>query len=474
MKAMNYFFQNLTKCLFSLFLLFILSANLAQAETCNGLTVDAGAGGDRCYQASEPLLQLISCLAGKDANLVITSIGDNLTMFDTCVSSYSRQCSSPSESNCCAHDAASCHYGGVTPEGERACTDGSHAIDLRANSSNQQTIINQVTACGGRAFFENGNHVHASVGSCGCDGWPVDSSLLGIPYTPKPVCFQPEFPIPGLQLIDQKNTECPNGILLSEKGDTIPIYINALYQYAAGLAGVIAMFMIVFASWQWIMASGNAGKIDNAKDTIKGALLGLTLLFAGNLLLSNITKNLVDFASLNIPPITTRYLNTKPIQCTAEVIAHNCGETFTDSNGASCIGTKCAAGECKETSANQLCGTISSSCECRPSIENDPLCEDIENPTCVMYGLSNMYADAGRTACLNDNCRALDGPCRWDDDGTETCVSVEDNGSFCGDNTECFVDFAEDPHNSQYCCCNDATIGDFCVERQRCNDCHPE
>ncbi len=119
------------------------------------------------------------------------------------------------------------------------------------------------------------------------------------------VCFKPEFPIPGFEL-DGAKDGCPGGKILSSKGDAIIVYINALYKYGAGLAGLMAMFMIVFAAWQWIMASGNAGKIDNAKDTIRGALLGLTLLFAGNLLLSNITTRLVSFNGLNINNITTQ------------------------------------------------------------------------------------------------------------------------------------------------------------------------
>ncbi|MBT4349452.1 hypothetical protein HOD19_01580 [bacterium] len=118
----------------------------------------------------------------------------------------------------------------------------------------------------------------------------------------KPICFTPMIAIPGFD-----NTGCSAGqIAISSKGGAIALYINALYDYAAGAAGVVAMFMIVFAAWQWIIAAGNASKIDTAKDTIRGALLGLAFLFTGHLLLSNISSGLVDFNSLDLTGIGTK------------------------------------------------------------------------------------------------------------------------------------------------------------------------
>ncbi len=350
-KIFYYFFS----FLFFVIILFanFVDAQIVLAETCNGLTLKPGVV---CSQASSKLAEFMTCLSTKDSTLVITSTGDVPSMFSFCVSNYSRQCSGSSDTNCCIHDDASCHYGGVKTDGTRDCTDGSHAIDIRANDATKDAIINKVTACGGRGFFENGNHVHASVSGCGCDGWPAGSSIVGIPYTPKPICFVPQITIPGLQLGDANAAECPGGVILSSKGDAIVLYINALYRYAAGFAGVIAMFMIVFASWQWIMASGNAGKIDNAKDTIKGALLGLTLLFTGNLLLSNITDNLVNFQSLNIVDIPGQTLDLKVSQsgyptgqCLEEATKPyaNCGVPFESVGqpGLSCaMGLGCTAG----------------------------------------------------------------------------------------------------------------------------------
>ncbi|MBP9802094.1 hypothetical protein KBC40_00730 [Patescibacteria group bacterium] len=307
------------------FLVLFLYPDSSLAASCNGLRVEAGDERDRCYQASPKLLELISCLAGRNSNLIITSIGDDPDYFSHCVTNWT--------DDVCSHHSSSDHYGGTLVDNGRACAGGSYALDLRAaNATQAAPIISQVNACGAQAVFESSPgapHVHASINDCG------GSSGVATVIKKKPICFQPEFPIPGFPLNDEKYTDCPNGLILSSKGDAIIVYVNALYKYGAGLAGLMAMFMIVFAAWQWIMASGNAGKIDNAKETIRGALLGLTLLFAGNLLLSNITTRLVQFDGLNIKNIDTIQSNEKVYvagyptgQCLEEASAQSCGVTF--------------------------------------------------------------------------------------------------------------------------------------------------
>ncbi len=142
---------------------------------------------------------------------------------------------------------------------------------------------------------------------------------------PSNICFKPNVPIPGMSAIfgQDSSTACPDGGYLITP-DSIGLYVNALYTYAARLAVAIAMFMIVFASWQWMMAAGNASKIDNAKETIQGALIGLALLFAGQLLLNNISERLVSFKGLDLPPISAVETNI----CSAAMASHpnySCG-----------------------------------------------------------------------------------------------------------------------------------------------------
>lgn len=125
---------------------------------------------------------------------------------------------------------------------------------------------------------------------------PIAQTLATEPKETEPLFFTPNVDIPGFFEGEQKITP-----------ESIGLYINAVYKYGAGLAGVMAMFMIVFAAWQWIIAAGNSGKIENAKETIISALVGLALLFGGNLLLNQISSRLVNLDSLKIKAIETSY-----------------------------------------------------------------------------------------------------------------------------------------------------------------------
>ncbi|MBP9802095.1 hypothetical protein KBC40_00735 [Patescibacteria group bacterium] len=276
------------------------------------------------------------------------------------------------------------------------------------------------------------------------------------------VCFRPEFPIPGFPL--DPSGDCKGGMILSSQGDAIILYVNALYKYGAGLAGLMAMFMIVFAAWQWIMASGNAGKIDNAKDTIRGALLGLTLLFAGNLLLGNITNRLVSFNGLSINNITTQQLKSMSFDICPNTIYIPCGSVST-STGARCVGSKCQANsECRTVvdglPTRDFCNPDSLlSCTCVP--------DDYEYP--VAHTCSSFSGTGNRNACLNDS-TATDGPCRWDTDLGFTCKNIL-SGS-CGSNDECITYSSEDPNTSAYCCCNDSLLVDSCALRSNCSSCN--
>jgi D-alanyl-D-alanine dipeptidase len=94
----------------------------------------------------------------------------------------------------------------------------------------------------------------------------------------------------------------PNSIFTKKivvTGDTLGNYIVAVYRYGGIFAGIVAMFMLVYAGWEWLLAGGNSGKISQAKEKINGVLIGLALLFGGYLLLSVISTNLISFKSLN-------------------------------------------------------------------------------------------------------------------------------------------------------------------------------
>lgn len=82
-------------------------------------------------------------------------------------------------------------------------------------------------------------------------------------------------------------------IKLSPSGDFAK-FIKWLFPALLGTAAILAMFMIVIAGFQWVTAYGNPSKIEDARDRIFMAILGLILAFAAWLILNTINPALVN------------------------------------------------------------------------------------------------------------------------------------------------------------------------------------
>jgi len=139
-----------------------------------------------------------------------------------------------------------------------------------------------------------------------------------VPTTANSDCikFIPNISIPGSDFMKSEE-----GVCIST--DSIGYYIVALYKYGAGLAGVVAMFMLVFAGWQWLMAAGRADQITKAKDTIVSVFVGLALLFGGYLLMSQISQNSVNFADLKMEIISKGLMPHKACEQIEQVLINH-------------------------------------------------------------------------------------------------------------------------------------------------------
>ena len=112
--------------------------------------------------------------------------------------------------------------------------------------------------------------------------------------------------IPGLS--DSCKLEINKGrCCVSDFGE----YISEFYKWFARAVGIFAVVMLVYAGFQWIFASGNATKIQKAKTTISGALIGLVLTLGATLLLQTINPDLITFRSLYLTPVTPHYLTAE-------------------------------------------------------------------------------------------------------------------------------------------------------------------
>jgi hypothetical protein len=80
----------------------------------------------------------------------------------------------------------------------------------------------------------------------------------------------------------------------SGQTDCLPDYIKQIIGFGFAVIGIMAMFMLCIGAYQYLMAAGNIGKVENAKETIASALLGLALGLTAWIILAKINPDLVS------------------------------------------------------------------------------------------------------------------------------------------------------------------------------------
>lgn len=113
-------------------------------------------------------------------------------------------------------------------------------------------------------------------------------------------------PIPGLG----KACTDGKGICINVDESTLGNYVRALYVWFVGVAGIIATVMIMWAGVRWITAAGNTSRIESAKTTMNGAVIGLIILLGSYLLLTWINPGLISLRIPSLTSVETIFANT--------------------------------------------------------------------------------------------------------------------------------------------------------------------
>ncbi len=106
------------------------------------------------------------------------------------------------------------------------------------------------------------------------------------PVKKSPVVFDPEITLPLFS----------GGAV---DGSTFASYIRAIFVYFIWSVGVLAVVMVIFGGVRWVAAAGDAGRINQAKDIIYNAIIGVVIGLTSVLLLNLIDPNLVNFRGIS-------------------------------------------------------------------------------------------------------------------------------------------------------------------------------
>lgn len=110
--------------------------------------------------------------------------------------------------------------------------------------------------------------------------------------------------IPGLNFSKPQVTQGDDGGTYIQ----IPLigeYIKALYRYGIAAAGIVAVVIIINAGFLWIRSAGSAEVIQQQKQSIEKAVIGLIIAVASYTILFAINPKLTEFQNLKVQYIAS-------------------------------------------------------------------------------------------------------------------------------------------------------------------------
>lgn len=86
-------------------------------------------------------------------------------------------------------------------------------------------------------------------------------------------------------------------------------YINGIYKYGFGVAGILAAIMLMAGGIIWLVSTGDASKISQAKNLITGSVTGLIILSASYMILTTINPKLTSLKHISVKMIDGQATN---------------------------------------------------------------------------------------------------------------------------------------------------------------------
>jgi len=122
---------------------------------------------------------------------------------------------------------------------------------------------------------------------------------------PKFIMPELQISIPGLKLTPSSSIK----VVPNDDGTfyfTVPWlseYLMAIYNYGLAIAGILAAIVLMGGGVLWLISSGDASRITQAKELIVGSITGIIIMFSSYLILIQINPELIKFRPISIGTI---------------------------------------------------------------------------------------------------------------------------------------------------------------------------
>lgn len=119
-------------------------------------------------------------------------------------------------------------------------------------------------------------------------GQLTDEQKKAIAANAAGLVYEPDITFPGFTA----------GSEITISPTTLADYIRSVFIVFVWIIGVLAVVMIIYGGVKWVSAAGNAGQINDAKDVVTNAIIGLIIGLTSVLLLNIVNPKLTAFEGL--------------------------------------------------------------------------------------------------------------------------------------------------------------------------------
>lgn len=215
------------------------------------------------------------------------------------------QCNNVTVTGCCASDPIRPCQENVT---RANCADGTNwyaqqscsAVSVCASRARGCCVVNakcsdaiQQSTCSGQ--FYSGKSC-STVNGC---VQPAVATTTTETKKADPITFTPEIKIPGLFDGTWDIT-----------GSSIAEYVRVIFIMFIWIVGAVATVMVVYGGIKWVAAAGNPGQINDARDVINSAVIGVIIALSSIVLLNLINPDLITFKSITLGGVKKALVST--------------------------------------------------------------------------------------------------------------------------------------------------------------------
>jgi hypothetical protein len=178
-------------------------------------------------------------------------------------------------------------------------------------------------------------------------------------------------PVDSVQALDTGVNAVNNSIELGQEDPRT--VVGRIINIAMLFLGVIAVGIIIFAGFKWMMAGGEEEKINSAKKTLKNGVIGLIIVLSSWGIATFILGKIMD--STGNSSSNTGCASGEVVECGCDGV-----KTCIDGSWGLCVGSNCSPGSgesCDGNTLTDVCDQDNSICDDNSYCNQDCVCEQL-------------------------------------------------------------------------------------------------